>query len=422
MSVATEEGATLGAVASREDWIRHDPAAYSPAVTTADVERARSGEPITDPRAVSIGRLFVECRAISRQRGKGIGRSEIESVAAEMVLRIVERRHPIGGVEGALPPRSRFLDPDTGRTSREGRNVLLSALSATLDAPRLWRETPVQEEPTEPGDLPLAQAAQREAVEERREGAVSVDASAEEIARVLDITGDAARVIEAGASFLQEAETRQGRLTWRIDIGAASAAWNVTRETAQVSISRGKKALRDRYPDPADLFSALEAASGAVVEMRADAAGEALEWLRDTGRDLETAQLAASAYVGALEETAPLSPADLERRGHLKTAALLLAATARDGRRRYACRLATNQTAPDVTARKARGTIRGRVNGASVYRYATAREDLAALIRSGAPARIVGTNRGPRYWPMASEMPPRADASKLRKLAEALEV
>lgn len=262
--------------------------------------RANRGKGLADPRRVSVGLLYVEARRYVALRAKGVKRTERESLAAEMVLRIGERITEETRGDASTPWRNRppikrgrimrwsdvgfLLRMDDGRAlvSADGRRILSAALKASIDAPRLWRETAPEltmaGEPVEMLTDPHAPTFGELAVElDDPDAARTVDASAEEIARILSLPLTAARVLEGALSF--------GRLNLRTNVFTINRArcarhWGVSDANAKSILRDGKRMLRARFPSPAALLGALDTAASALVEIAADACAEALEEMR----------------------------------------------------------------------------------------------------------------------------------------------
>lgn len=259
-----------------------------PASTLADQRAARAnhGKGLPDPRRVSPGWLYMAARAHVADRSKGLRKSERETIAAEMVLRISRRIEDETAGRAAMPWRNRppiprgkvmrwsdvgfVLRMADGRAlvSADGRRVLHAAMKAAMDAPRTWRETPQEETPTD-GET-IGEMAARETDPDSGRG---VDASADELARVLSLPLSGARVIQAAMSFGRIGEGG----TFAINRAACARHWGVGIETAKTSLKDGKRTLRERFPDPATLLDALDIAADALVEVSRDAAEMELE-------------------------------------------------------------------------------------------------------------------------------------------------
>lgn len=302
----------------------HPPLAEDRALNTAQTRgaatlqdqkdaRANDGRGLPDPRRVSVGLLYVESRRMVEARAKGIRKSERETVAAEMVLRISARIEEETDGRAATPWRNRpplargkvmrwsdvgFLTRvDDGRAlvSADGRRVLHAALKATMDAPRTWVETPAPEILTDPHGPTIGELA-----EEISDPDIATvpDASAEELARMLDLPITGARLLEGAMSYGRiNARTR----TFSVNRAACARHWEVTPETAKTIMRDGKRIIRTRYPDPAALLGALDACADALVDISRDALTLEME---ERTPDPVTVARAASRYVGAVVERA----------------------------------------------------------------------------------------------------------------------
>jgi hypothetical protein len=355
------------------------PSRYRPERLTA---RTRAGEiPRAGEWRITEGRLFVECRKGAAIFCRRRSPSERESIAAEAYLRIVER------YGGKLPPRGAILDGAV--LNPAGIKLIRRAIDSAVKAPRTWRETAEHEHET----TPLEEAERAGSLVEAEEaesgylpGAPS--AVAEDMRGALVAEGLTRK--EATAVLVRAAE---------MSTAEAAEAFNIAAGSVSAIVSQGASALRERYPDGADLVGLLQGARARLAEEAEREAREALSWLSYSARnpreaeednpggvrpeaDYRHALTAARRYVGHVLE---------ERGGFLPRGA-------KDARR--AVEVRQGRHVPRLTATEASWVRRARYGG-----------------RPGAP---LATAHLPRRHELAHELAPEGSAARYswRRLSE----
>lgn len=277
--------------------------------------RANNGAGIKDWRRLEVGRLYVECLSYARRKrseSKGFRKSETDSIAADMVVRIAER---IGeetadltdarkrGAStplryGAPLPRGRVMRwsevpflfrADDGRTliSGDGWRLLTAAYNAVLDNPRSWREgsdlamvdgAPVPREvPTDPFSEGMSVATRAVLEREAAEGATAlmVDAGAEELATAMGLRADEARAVAAASVMHRSASG--GMVLGKGAAAQCAREWGISPAKVGPSISNGRALLRKRFLTGGALVEAIDAAHTALADIARDALSLAAE-------------------------------------------------------------------------------------------------------------------------------------------------
>lgn len=241
---------------------------YRPSVTRAELKDIRRGT-FEDLDRVTLQRLYVDCGAAVRRFAPKWKRERALTLRNDALLILIRwpshgEADPLDlGGTGGTPRRRDWLQRTDG--TRGARWILTprawQALRAAVkQASRAGAEVELNavestEVPTEALDLArLVEDHQRETMAPTR---LPDSAAPEIIAATMDIPLDAARAITARA--FPAATTRDLAESWRISEGACKNA-----------LTRGARAVRERFPDPSDLLDALEDCSGA--------------WQRDTER------------------------------------------------------------------------------------------------------------------------------------------
>lgn len=258
------------------------------ALTRADVEALLGQrEWAKDARRITVGRLFyVDLLRAVKRYARGFTKDERESLRSDALLWLTERtehgepRNEYGevaiapetgkvfqlGAKGELPLRRDWLD-ENGRPTMGAWRAMKAAIQASADAPRRIGKAPANVIPMEGETLGLlAEREQRaEALEDR--SAVIIDANALDLARVLGLPENGGRALIAKA--------------FALSLDECADEWNVSRETAESAISKGKRILASRYPEPFDLLESLRAGVIALSAIREDSAREAIrEYVR----------------------------------------------------------------------------------------------------------------------------------------------
>lgn len=247
------------------------------AATLEDHRAARAGT-LEDARRISPGLLLGDCTRAARRWTKGVRKSEIETVASEVMLRLMvrqlcresvelrgelskltlERERELMAERGGRLPRIRDWYRDAYNAPRTGDNrselalsELRNAVSAVVKNRARWSETPAAEDlelSLDRPDSPVAQLAAKESLETERGTELLPDASASELASALGMPLNAGRTIERVVSGWSARE--------------AAAVWNVSESRAEKSQSAGLSYLRSArgWQDPDVMRNALWAA------------------------------------------------------------------------------------------------------------------------------------------------------------------
>jgi hypothetical protein len=236
----------------------------------------------TNP-ALDLGGIRAERLAIAE-----ISRSAPSTALG--VLAWVDRAERLAAI-GTLPLRRDWLsaESDYKLPSRLAIRALRAAVKQAADA--LSAPSADIEISTDPIDI--AALIESESAERGDATRLPDIAAPELIARYLDIGLDAARAVVAQA-WPSASHT---------DL---AASWGMSPQTLSVALSRGRIALRERYPDPATLLADLATVASAY---RVDAERGAIMALIDYRDELISADVARGAVAEYRESSAALSDA-----------------------------------------------------------------------------------------------------------------
>lgn len=240
----------------------------------------------TDPRRISVGRLFyVDLPAAIRRYVKGYTKDERETLRTDALGALVAREEwrgmPLGGVK-ELPYRRDWLEP-TGHLglSIGAWRAMHAALRHATKTQSAYAERKASETetPTDPiGDAPgtLGELAERRdyAGAWASRSALVMEASLEEFTATLGVSKNGARALQRAAHNLSDA--------------ACAHQWGLSVASVPVVLSHGRKELDSKFPTPFDLIDSLRAAQVALEAIREDGARESiLEWVRNPSERAE---------------------------------------------------------------------------------------------------------------------------------------
>lgn len=327
-----------------------------------DLESLRSGDWATDDRAISAGRLYLDCARTVPYLTKGFGRRDRQAIAnvaaayiAEHTPFRVDRHEQLERQARARATASR----GPNRAARVSRYIDL--LEAGADAPQPAYGLPLRREwldsdgrPTEEAwrlmrvairhgaralkagssaqttlmdGESLAAMAERAGDSTETEGGTVfgalADARADDLATVLGLPLNAARAIEHDALITRyigsiPADATEDERTTGVKMAASLALDSIagreriSRAGLQVAISRGHSILRERYPEPRELRAALEDACSALRAMATDRLALALSDYANGWATEADAREALDAYRSTYAGMAP-SRSALER-------------------------------------------------------------------------------------------------------------